>query len=260
MTKPDFQTQLSTQLNSAAQKDVLIYVHGYNSSFADAVEATAILAADMKFPGVVALFSWPSAGAALDYFGDEDEVNSSRSNFVEFISAVRETPAVERLHALTHSMGGRLLTESVDWMSGRAEYNSRIFDHVVLAGPDIYAVRFKMALPSFLGLSKDVTLYASDNDEALVCSDRIAHGRPRAGQDGTNLLVLSNLNTVDVTPADPRTCRSFPCTPVGHSYITRNPAVLGDFQTLVVANLPAARRFRLIQKKQGLLDDWRFQP
>jgi esterase/lipase superfamily enzyme/TRAP-type C4-dicarboxylate transport system substrate-binding protein len=258
--KDEFQTQLSSLLEKAPEKNVLLYIHGYNNTFADAVESATLLAVDMKFQGAVVVYSWPSAGATLDYLGDEDEVLASRANFVEFITAVHSVPHLERLHVLTHSMGGRLITEALDWMNGRNGYGNSFLYHLVLAAPDIYTSRFKLALGSFVALSDDVTLYASSNDEALACSDRVAHGKPRAGEAGANIVVEPKLDTLDASPADPRTWKNFICTPVGHSYITRNAAVLGDFQNLIVANIPPAKRFRLLPRQKDGLDYWAFQP
>jgi TRAP-type C4-dicarboxylate transport system substrate-binding protein len=258
--KQEFQGRLTARLDRAAEKQILLYIHGYNNSFVDAVETAALLAVDLKFQGNVVIFSWPSGGAVLDYLGDEDEVLTSRMNFVEFLSGINTLPRVDRLHVLTHSMGGRLVTEAMDWMNGRQNYGSKLAYNLVLAAPDIYSARFKLALGSMQALSSRVSLYASDNDEALVCSDRIAHGNRRAGQAGQGIIVEAQLDTLDATPADPRTWKNFPCTPVGHSYIVHNATVLADLQSLVVADIPPARRFRLLQRNKDGHVYWEFQP
>jgi hypothetical protein len=258
-TKQEFQMELSARLDRASEKQVLLYIHGYNNSFVDAVETAALLAIDMKFGGTVVVFSWPSGGAILDYLGDEDEVLTSRMNFVDFVSSIQDLSKIERLHVLTHSMGGRLITEAMDWMNGRPNYSDNMVYNLVLAAPDIYTSRFELALASMKALSSRVSLYASDNDEALVCSDRLAHGKPRAGQAGQNIVVEPQLDTLDATPADPRTWRDLPCTSVGHSYIVHNPTVLGDFQSLVVTDIPPARRFRLLPRSKNGLVYWEFQ-
>jgi TRAP-type C4-dicarboxylate transport system substrate-binding protein/pimeloyl-ACP methyl ester carboxylesterase len=255
-TKQGFQEELFRRLEHASEKQVLLYIHGYNNSFADAVETAALLAVDMKFQGTVVVFSWPSGGAILDYLGDEDEVLASRMNFVDFLSSIHDVSNIERLHVLTHSMGGRLITEAMDWMNGRPNYSNMVYN-LILAAPDIYGSRFELAFGSMKALSSRVSLYASDNDEALVCSDRLA--QPRAGQAGQNIIVEPQLDTLDATPADPRTWKNLPCTSVGHSYIVHNPAVLGDFQSLVVADIPPARRFRLLPRNKNGLVYWEFQ-
>jgi esterase/lipase superfamily enzyme len=258
-TEQEFRNELSARLDRVSEKQVLLYIHGYNNSFVDAVETAALLAVDMKFGGAVVVFSWPSGGAILDYFGDEDEVMASRMNFVNFTSNIYGVSNIERVHVLAHSMGGRLITEAMDWMNGRPTYGNNKVYNLVLAAPDIYTARFELALASMKALSSRVSLYASDNDEALACSDRIAHGKPRAGQAGQNIIVEPQLDTLDATPADPRTWRNLLCTSVGHSYIVHNPTVLGDFQSLVVTDIPPARRFRLLPRSKNGLVYWEFQ-
>ena len=172
------------QVNIGANNTVLIYVHGYHNTFADAIKTAAVFAVDIKFQGVVVVFSWPSAGGVFDYPGDEDEAQASQDTFVEFLTAIRAMRGVKKVHVLAHSMGNRLLIEALHWARGRPRYGKDFMYHLVLAAPDIYTERLTTAT-SLLALSKHVTLYASDNDQALACSHRFFHGKPRAGQGAT---------------------------------------------------------------------------
>jgi hypothetical protein len=104
-------------------------------------------------------------------------------------------------------------------------------------------------------------LYASDNDQALACSHRFFHGKPRAGEGGDNITPVRNVDTIDATPADPRPWYSIPCTSIGHSYVMRNASVLADLYAVLTSDTPAGRRVRLLPRRhdRSNLDYWLFQ-
>jgi esterase/lipase superfamily enzyme len=83
----EFLNALSSRLQSADEKEVLVFVHGFANKFVDAVESAAVLAKNSKFPGVIVVFSWPSEGNFLHYFGDEDQVWLSRGSVCQNCSA-----------------------------------------------------------------------------------------------------------------------------------------------------------------------------
>lgn len=259
LVRQQFMEQLAAALTQSARKEVLIYVHGFRNSFVDAVSDAALLAADIKLDGSIAIFSWPSAALASEYWGDEEEVLASRGSFIEFLNAVRSTPGVGRLSIVTHSMGSRLVAEAMDWANGREGYPKGLVQHLVLAAPDIYVARFEQAARSFAVLAKRVTLYASDNDLALWCSNRIVHSKRRAGQGGDQIVVVAGVDTLDATPADPwPVWRWRPCAS-GHSYLTRNSSVLVDLHNLLTFDAAPSQRFRLQARQRGAMTYWMFQ-
>jgi esterase/lipase superfamily enzyme len=107
--------------------------------------------------------------------------------------------------------------------------------------------------------SEWVTLYASERDRSLRCSMFFHNGNPRAGQTGAHIIVRPELDTIDVTNADPPQSASLPC--VGnHSYIIRNRDVVGDFHELINLNSPPARRYRLVRQPHDGWYYWIFRP
>ena len=72
--------------NWAAQMQgeaVLLFVHGYNTSFEAAVVKAAQLKVDMPWSGPIIAFSWPSHGDTLDYSGDEALYQESIPSFLD---------------------------------------------------------------------------------------------------------------------------------------------------------------------------------
>ena len=49
------------------RKEALVFVHGYNTSFADALIRTAQLKVDLEIDGAAVVYSWPSRARALSH-------------------------------------------------------------------------------------------------------------------------------------------------------------------------------------------------
>lgn len=74
-----FERSIAQQLADAPTKELLLYIHGYNNTFVDAVTTAKGIIDVIGFTGVPVLFSWPSDGKALNYSADEEEVRTSRN-------------------------------------------------------------------------------------------------------------------------------------------------------------------------------------
>ena len=91
----------------------LIFVHGYNISFDNAVRRAGQLAYDLNFDGPVFLFSWPSRESVLSYVGARDRAQFSADALREFIETVVAETKAKRIHIIAHSMGSVALNEAL---------------------------------------------------------------------------------------------------------------------------------------------------
>jgi esterase/lipase superfamily enzyme len=67
------------------------------------------------------------------------------------------------------------------------------FQTIILTAPDIDAGVFREQIaPQLLTRTRHVVLYTSANDRALRLSEAI-HGYPRAGDSGTNLVIINGI-------------------------------------------------------------------
>ena len=103
----DFRGKLAQQLDGDASRDLLVFIHGFNVSFEDALLRTAQLKYDLNFPGGIILFTWPSRGSLTSYAADLSSAELSALPLAEFLAAIAEGPW-RRVHVLAHSMGGRV--------------------------------------------------------------------------------------------------------------------------------------------------------
>ena len=95
-------------------RDVLLYVHGYNETFASATLDAARLSDGLSFHGDTLLFSWPSSNKLLDYISDREKALWSRDALEnDFLHSLLANPTIGHIHIVAHSMGSMLTIEGL---------------------------------------------------------------------------------------------------------------------------------------------------
>ena len=92
-----FYGEMRSKLQSydIGDRDVLVYIHGYLTSFDDAALRAAQIGYDLKAP-LTAFFSWPSRAEPEAYFRDRVTIQASEAYLEEFLTRVlRESGAEE---------------------------------------------------------------------------------------------------------------------------------------------------------------------
>lgn len=225
---------LSQQLALASKQEILVFIHGYNVSFADAVRRTAQLHHDLQFPGKPLCYSWPSAATLSGYSRDEATVGWTVAHLEKLLLDLRERSQAKKVHLIAHSMGNRALVGALERLILRVPSSRDWLGQVVLAAPDVDGGELSNRyLPTIVPSVQRVTLYTSSNDKALIVSSAI-HGANRAGVDNPQSLIFRGVETVDVSPIDTGL--------LGHSYYGENPELIKDLQALVELNQPASNR------------------
>ena len=245
----DFEARAKVTLERGSKKEVLLFVHGYNVGFQDAVARTAQIAYDLHFEGLATLYSWPSEGSVPKYMIDEANVAWSRPRFAQFLTMLRDRLGAETVHILAHSMGSRLVAETMASLAPLTDPHVARLRQLVFAAPDIDAATFKDLAAAFHEKVERVTLYASSDDLALKAS-KLAHKYQRAGESGLDLVILNAVDTVDATAVDTSL--------LGHAYYGDNRSVLADMFDLIRRGSPPPARFGLIPKDRYGSRYWLF--
>jgi esterase/lipase superfamily enzyme len=150
-------------------RDVLIYVHGFNTSLQEARFRLAQIVYDGKFGGVPVLFTWPSKTGLLSYGVDKETAMASRGAYLKMLTEISQAPGVGRIHILAHSMGAWLTMEALreSALSGAPDLHGKLGD-VMLAAPDIDLSVFRQQLQ---GLdASHISVFVSKDDRALQVS------------------------------------------------------------------------------------------
>ncbi len=251
LSELDFVNRARSTLDGTPKKEILVFVHGYRVGFKDAVVRAAQMAYDLHFEGLAALYSWPSEGSVPRYTVDEANVSWSRPRFAKFIAMLRERVGADTVHVVAHSMGNRLVVETLAAMSQGAATGIAGLNQVVFAAPDVDAGTFKDLAEGFRPKANRFTSYASSEDLALKASKAI-HKYPRAGESGLDLVVTESVDTVDVTAVDTSL--------LGHSYYAENRSVLSDLFYVIRNGTPPDERFGLVAKDRYGSRYWTFRP
>ncbi len=180
---PDaFRAELASHISGRIgnSRDILIYVHGFNTSLEEARFRLAQIVADGGFTGVPILFTWPSKGELFAYESDKESATASRDALQRLIFESSQVPGVGRVHVLAHSMGSWLTMEALreNAIAGRPDLDGRL-GSVMLAAPDIDLSVFKQQIARLD--PSHVSVFVSRDDRALSLSSRIAGSRPRLG-------------------------------------------------------------------------------
>jgi len=178
----------------------LVFIHGYNTGFDDAVYRAAQIFNDADYSGTPIMFSWPSAGRMLDYVYDQNSATTARDALEETLRLVVRAGA-KRIDIVAHSMGSWVTMEALRQLaiSGDRDLGGRLAD-VVLASPDLDIDVFKSQMRRYGVPKKTFLILTSQNDRALTLSGFIAGNQPRLG-DYSDAKELTNLGVVvvDVT-------------------------------------------------------------
>lgn len=243
-----FLQRLRDDLARTRSRDILVFVHGYNSSFEEAAVRLAQLVADMGFDGTAVLFSWPSAGALSGYVRDQQTARNAGWHLLRLLRDQLPRANPDRIHVIAHSMGSEVLSKAMSLVD-RADSLPRL-GQVVFAAPDVDARIFaREILPIVRQRATGVTLYASSEDEALRAS-RSLNGVWRLGLGGDSLTVLDGMTTIDATRVRGDL--------LGHT-LFGNAALLSDlFAVLTEGRTPAERRLLQVRRADGSVF-WRFR-
>lgn len=224
-----FFTSIREGLSKRSADDLFVFVHGYNVTFDGAAKRAAQLAYDMDFKGLPVLYSWPSKGATVGYIADSAVVRLSGRRLTLFLEDLVAQSGARTIHIIAHSMGNRALTDALELIALRkAPIEAPLFDQVIFAAPDVDQGLFAHVLPTIRPLAKRLTLYASNQDWALVASRKLHGNAPRAGQGGDDLIEIPVIDTIDMSELGEDM--------LAHSYVANDQSAILDIATLFWRN------------------------
>ena len=279
MAKRQLQAEIARRLAIAPRKEVVLFVHGYNSSFRRAALTMGDLCHYLGREFVCAIFTWPAGAHRGDLLGYDVDRESSEYAIEDLRKAIRTiagTPGVERIHVLAHSRGADIavtaLTElSVEAYALRSSPTAEFhIGNVVLIAPDIdvdvaltkiFKIFSDPDLP--VGENRDaaavippspglrVTFYVSPDDKALATAGRLFGSVARLGRIDTTMFTpeqiksIDMLRVVDIIEVDGTT--DF----FGHSYYVSNPRASADIVALIRYGLQPNQPGRPLEQIDG---------
>jgi len=233
-------------------RNLLIFIHGFDNSFENAITRAAFNQQWFFQSGVpsanmsVVAFSWPSLGKLLslpvpweDYFHDQTVAGQSGSHLMSFFAnlepCMRSARAAgHRTFLLAHSMGNLALQAGVESWFLHGNGPAPLFDEAFLAAADERYDSFSFPVPGRLSdlnqLAKRISIYYSTADAVLHLSMALNLGAKRLGQEGPHdrydqkLFPAARYRMVDCSSFDDFD-RDFASS---HQYYRRSPRARAD--------------------------------
>jgi esterase/lipase superfamily enzyme len=187
------------------QHRVLLFIHGFNTRFEEAVFRFAQIAHDSQAPAVPVLFTWPSRGQLLSYTYDRESANYSRDALENLLQALSRDSAVGEITVLAHSMGNWVTLEALRQMAIRNGVIHPKIKNIMLASPDVDVDVFRRQIAQIGTKHTPFVLFVSRDDKALAISSRIWGSNPRLGSIDPKdaryrgLMETSGLQIIDLT-------------------------------------------------------------
>ena len=219
------QTQAWLKQNVPRNRRVLLFVHGFNNHFDDAVYRLAQIVHDSGADAAPVLFTWPSRGSIFAYGYDRESANFSRDALEETLRRIASDPGVGEITVMAHSMGAWLVMETLRQMAIRDGRVTAKVQNVILASPDVDVDVFATQWRGVGQPRPRLTVFVSRSDAALKISRRLAGNIDRLGQINPmsepfhSALEKSGIDVIDLT--DLRGSNA-----LNHSKFADNPQVV----------------------------------
>ena len=196
-----FVAALQAELNRRppGNRNVLVFVHGYNTSLSEAVLRLGQFVEDSGYKGVPVLFSWASGGHVLDYVYDTNSALQARDHLLHGARLIARTNA-KSVDTLSHSLGNLLTVETLRQakIEGRFGTTGRL-RYIILASPDIDMDLFRQQLEVFSASERRFYVLISRDDSALNFSRFLARGVPRVGNEDVEELAGLGVTVIDLS-------------------------------------------------------------
>jgi esterase/lipase superfamily enzyme len=174
-------SEFDNRIRKAPKHQALIFVHGYNTRFEDAVFRFAQIIHDSGTSAVPVLFTWPSRGKFLHYGYDHESASYSRDALENVLRYLDQDRNVGEISILAHSMGNWVALEALRQMAIRDKRIPAKITNVMLAAPDVDFDVFQRQLREIGAQPSVFTLFVSNDDQALAVSKTIWGDKPRLG-------------------------------------------------------------------------------
>ncbi|MEE9231009.1 MAG: alpha/beta fold hydrolase, partial [Acidobacteriota bacterium] len=186
LDQANFVQQIRKLVQESPLRSLLVVVHGFREAFPSALRKTAFLGHVLDINTPVLLFDWPGdQGTSLRGYQRARRVaEASGAELAATLELVIQEIQPVRLWLVANSMGAQVVADAFSLLYREpdlADADTEIED-VVLTAPDVdhdeFDQRFKQEINA---LAKNLTVYVSSNDRALLMS-RIVNWRRRRGE------------------------------------------------------------------------------
>jgi esterase/lipase superfamily enzyme len=222
----------------------LVFVHGYNVAFSDALLTAAHIASTTDYKGRVYMYSWPSAQSTLRYVQDLDNAEQAEPYLQSFMKLLMRDADIDEIDIVVHSMGSQPVLRALSALRSLFETEREERDRgkririgqIVFAAPDVAVPVFDKKIQRIAPHADRVTVYVSSTDAALFASTFLRGGASRMGEIDNKtkepaFIDLDNVHLIDATGKE--SWHGVLWRGYGHDYLTQAKDVLEDIQDIL---------------------------
>lgn len=251
--------EIRRRLERSPTGEVMLYVHGFNETFADAAFTTAELCHFLGREPVCSFFTWPASTTGnflISYTSTTETANFAVAHLKKTIRTIATMPEVKGVHLLAHSRGAAVTLSAARELAlegiaaGKEPASLFKVKNLVLLSPDIDIDIAAQQLTGFISdpdlvtvwpearlpraLDGRLTVYSSPQDRALRVSQILFRSRNRVGQLRPEDIpepaqrYLETRGGTDLIAYEGKRTDLF-----GHGYFTTNPRVSSDLVQLI---------------------------
>lgn len=181
-----FVSRLRQLVEASPQRSLLVVVHGFRERFPSALRKTAFVGTILDINSPVMVFDWPGDQGATPagYRRARAIAAESGAELANTLALIINEVGPEKLWLIANSMGGQVVVDAFSDLYERPEFADAQLEieDVVLTAPDVgreqFNAQFKREISA---LSRNLTVYVSSNDRALVMS-RFINREARLGE------------------------------------------------------------------------------
>lgn len=199
-----FEDQINRMIRAgeAPKDEVVLFIHGYNTNFAEGLYRQAQLASDFASRTVSVNFTWASAGSVRAYAFDRESALIARDALERTLVSIQSTQA-KRIVIIAHSMGAQLAMETLRQMAirGRSDGFDKLTS-IVLVAPDLDVDLFLTQARHVTDRDIPIYVMVSSRDRALRLSSLLRGGNTERLGRVTDASILGDLPIAVIDTSD----------------------------------------------------------
>lgn len=248
------------RMKTSHNRDVIVFIHGYNTSFDEAIFALNDIHHYSGRYGVPIAYTWPSDdGNLFGYFRDQGSADYTVYHLKEFLRTLMNMPDIRKIHVVAHSLGTQTTTSALRELlietraAGHSPLDKFKIENLIMAAPDLdYGVVTQRLVAEQFGTAFGrVTVYTNSRDRALSASNilhsGIRFGKLLPGQEDTRERdIFESVENVSFITVKGGSGGFF-----NHGYFTKNPATLSDIITLLTNPSDPGTQARPLLRRNG---------
>lgn len=258
-----FVEKVREQVDASPRRSLMIVIHGFRERFPSALRKTAFVGHILDINSPVMVFDWPgNQGSSLrGYRSARNIATESGAELARTIELITRDVKPDNLWIIANSMGGQVVVHAFSQLYQNPEFADADIEieDIVLTAPDVsheeFDNQFKREITS---MARNLTVYVSSNDRALVMSRLVNLGDSRRGESTLNPDMLDEAaRIVELVDPDSELVTLVDVTPVNrtrnfHNFSLETPEFFDDlFLRLTNERTPYTRSLYRLQTPDG---------